>query len=208
MFPQRGGPITGSPFGGSDVGPAMPAPRMRDASLIFIGTPPNKGIREHDIVMVIIDEKSEVTQTSRFDRQRNTLFRAQLREFVRIGTSGNLRPAATDQPQIDGQLRSQMNSYGNGRSNEGLKFRIAATVVDVRPNGVLVLEARKTIVTDTGVWVYTMTGACRTQDILANNSILSESIADMKLSKLEQGKVNDSTDRGWLTKLYDIMLPF
>lgn len=202
------GPIAGAPYGIPDALPTGPVPRLRDSSLIYIGTPPNKGIREHDIVTVIIDERSEVTQTSRFDRQRNTLFRAQLREFIRIGTSGNLRPAATDQPQIDAQLRSQLNSYGNGRTNEGLKFRIAATVVDVRPNGVLVLEARKTIITDTGVWVYTMTGNCRTQDILSNNSIISENIADMKLSKLEEGKISDSTARGWLTKLYDVMLPF
>lgn len=197
-----------SPFALPGQMTAVPPPRMREVSWIFIESAPPKKVRVHDILTVMIDEKSEVVQTSRFDRQRNILLRAQLREFLRIGTSGNLRPAALDQPQVDAQLRSQMNSYGNAKTNEGMKYRIAATVVDVLPNGTLVLEARKTIRTNTEVWEYSLTGRCRTEDIQANNTIVSENIADMNISKVERGKVRDSADRGWFTWLYDILLPF
>jgi flagellar L-ring protein precursor FlgH len=181
---------------------------MRDCSWILIDAPPPRRVKVHDIVTVIIDEKSEVTQNSRFDRQRNIVFRAQLREFLRIGTSGNLRPAALDQPSIDTQLRSQMNSYGTAKTNEGLKYRIGATVVDVLPNGTLVLEARKTIRTDAEVWEYSLTGRCRTEDINANNTLVSENVADLNISKILHGKVRDSAERGWLTALYDLLLPF
>ena len=211
----RGLPPSGSPMGpqlgpqfGQQYGPPAPPLRMRDCSWILIDAPPPRRVKVHDIVTVIIDEKSEVTQNSRFDRQRNIVFRAQLREFLRIGTSGNLRPAALDQPSIDTQLRSQMNSYGTAKTNEGLKYRIGATVVDVLPNGTLVLEARKTIRTDAEVWEYSLTGRCRTEDINANNTLVSENVADLNISKILHGKVRDSAERGWLTALYDLLLPF
>src|SRR5262249_48064117 len=111
-------------------------------------------------------------------------------------------------PGIQGQLQSQMQSYGQGLSQEGLKYRIAATVVDVLPNGTLILEARKTILTNDALWEYSLTGRIRTQDVAGNNSVLSENVAHLSTTKRETGKIPASTNRGILTKLYDFFLPF
>jgi len=44
--------------------------------------------------------------------------------------------------------------------------------------------------------------------VLANNTVLSEHIANLNIIKVEHGKVKSSTDRGWLMRLYDAMKPF
>ncbi len=190
-------------------GPIPPrALRRRDLSWIYIDRPRPRKLGVHDIITVIVDEKSESTQNSRFNRQRNIIFNAILREFIRINSQGNLATAASDAPGIQGQLQSQMQSYGQGLSQEGLKYRIAATVVDILPNGTLILEARKSILTNDALWEYSLTGRIRTQDVAGNNSVLSENVADLKITKRENGKIPDSTKRGILTKLYDWWLPF
>lgn len=182
--------------------------RIRDMSWIYIEPPKARKVRVHDIVTVIVSENSESTQNSRFNRQRNAQLQAQLRQFVRINSSGNLDTAANQSPQINGQLRSQLQSFGTAIDQEGLKYRIAATVVDVLPNGTLILEARKSITNNRDLWEYSLTGRIRSEDVLANNTVLSENVADMVIAKRDYGKVRDSTKRGLLMTLYDWLLPF
>jgi flagellar L-ring protein FlgH len=202
-------------FDDSDFAPQGPVypgpvavPRMRDYSWIHIEMPPPKVVKVHDIITVIVSENSEVTSDSRFERQRNAQLRAQLRQFIRLDDDLNLRPAAKDSPTIDGQLRSQLQSNGLAKTREGIRYRIAATVVDVLPNGTLILEARKTIRTNEDLWEYALVGKIRGEDVLANNTVLSENIADLGITKTERGKVADSTKRGWFLRIYDALLPF
>lgn len=203
------GPAPGMEHAGP-VPPGAPldSPRLRDMSWIWIGSPPPRRVRVHDIITVIVDEKSEVTQDSRFNRQRNAILKAQLREFVRLDDMLRLKPAAKNQPTIDTQLRSQLNSFGVANSREGMKYKIAATVVDVLPNGTLILEARKSLQTNGDLWEYSLTGRIRSEDVGANNTVLSENVADCVIIKREQGKIRDSTKRGGLLWLYDKLLPF
>lgn len=204
--PPLGAPM--SPHAAPSRGSGPPTQRMRDMSWIYIDVPKPRKVRVHDIITVMVDEKSEMTQNARFDRQRNAVLNAQLRSFIRLDNQGNLEPAAGNTPAINGQLRSQLNSFGTARSAEGLKYRIAATIVDVLPNGTLILEARKTIRTNSEVWEYQLTGRARSEDILANNTLLSENIAELDIAKRESGKVYDSAKRGWIQGLYDFLLPF
>ena len=48
-------------------------------------------------------------------------------------------------PRIKGQLDSQFKTEADTSTNDSLTFRIAAQVVDIRPNGNLVIEARSEI---------------------------------------------------------------
>jgi flagellar L-ring protein precursor FlgH len=204
---------------GGFTGPGQPVPlpagplapqalRRRDVSWIYIDRPKPRKVGVHDIITVIVDEKSEVTQNSRFNRQRNAVYTAQLKEWLRINSTGDLDVAAVNSPGINGQLRSQLQSFGTGLSQEGMKYRIAATVVDILPNGTLILEAHKSIRTNAELWEYSLTGRIRSQDVAGNNTVNSENIADLMIAKREHGKIQDSTKRGWLQRIYDFALPF
>ena len=72
--------------------------RIRDYSWIYIDTPVPLEIKLHDIVTIIVDEKSEVIMNSRFNRQRMSKLKAELKEFVRLGNRGNLINAAVNAP--------------------------------------------------------------------------------------------------------------
>jgi len=180
---------------------------MRDYSWIQIEMAEPRTIKVHDIITVIVDEKSEVTENARYNRQKNGIFKAELKNFIRINSEGNLDTAAEEQPTIEGRLQSTMNSRGELQSREGIRYRIAATVVDVLPNGTIILEARKTIRTNNDIWEYSLTGRIRSEDILANNTVLSENIADLDIKKSERGQVRDATKRGIFLAIYDFFLP-
>ena len=189
------------------AGPPKPL-RRRDVSWVYMAGPRPRKVGVHDIITVVVDEKSEVTQNSRFNRTRNAIYTAELAEWLRINSSGNLDVAAKSTPGVNGTLQSRLQSLGQGLSSEGMKYRIAATVVDILPNGTLILEAHKSIRTNTEVWEYSLTGRIRSQDVAGNNEVRSENIADLMISKSEQGKIYDSTKRGFLQRFYDFWLPF
>ena len=181
---------------------------IRDYSWVYIDSPRPRQIMMHDLVTIIVDEKSEVTLRSGFDRQRTANLKAELKEFLRIGKGGRLSNAARNQPTVDANLTSRMQTSGRVTNQEGIRFRITATVVDVLPNGVVVLYARKSIRTDRDVWQISLTGLIRSQDIRRDNTALSEHFANMVIVKKRGGKVYDSTKRPWGIRLYDLLSPF
>jgi len=181
---------------------------VRDYSWTYIDPPPPRLIRLHDIITITVDEKSEVTLRSGFDRQRTTNLEAELEEFIRFDDDGNLANAAENEPTIDGNINERMRTLGRVTDQEGIRYRIAATVVNVLPNGVVVLEARKSIRTDRDLWQFTLTGKIRSEDINRDNTALSENIADLQIVKKRAGKVHESTKRRWGTRLFDMLWPF
>ena len=203
-------PVCGQPPPGAEelfFGPRTPR-QMRDFSWIYIDSPQPREIQVHDIITILVDEKSEVTINSRFNRQRTATLKAELKEFIRINDAGNLGNAASNQPTIDGNLQNRLQSNGGLTDQEGIRYRIAATIVDVLPNGNIVLEARKSIRSNRDLWEYSLTGVLRSQDIAQNNTAVSEDIANLRIVKRQRGKVYNSTRLPWGSRLWDMIFPF
>ncbi len=185
-----------------------PPPTVRDFSWIYIDEPEKREFKVNDIVTVIVSEKSEVTLNSRFNRQRTSTFTSELKEFVRITDGLTLENTAGTSPGIDANQQDRIQATGQVTDAEGITYRIAATIVDIRPNGNLILEARKKIHAGDDLWEYTLHGEIRFEDVLANNTVLSENIAHMDIKKVQQGRNYSSVKRRWGTKLYDLLWPF
>ena len=74
--------------------------------------------------------------------------------------------------------------------------RITAEVVDVKPNGTLILQATETIKTDEEEQRVTLIGTCRVEDITADNSVLSNQLYDLTSVSSIKGAVKDTTHPG------------
>lgn len=224
MAPPTGDPAFG-PIPARPAGPLVPVPgpapmpfspeipqhrpmSVRAFGWTYIDAPPPRTIMLHDIVTILVDEKAELLIQSRFNRQRNETYQAQLKNFVRLDDVGNLATAAPSSPSINAQLRARTQSSGDVTDREGIRYRIAATVVGVLPNGNIVLEARKLIRSNDGLWEYTLTGTIAARDVKSDYTAVSENIANLQIEKRQKGKVQDSTQRPWGMWLYDKLAPF
>lgn len=100
---------------------------------------------------------------------------------------------------------SSGSSTGAGSTNStgNVSFRLTAVVREVLPNGVLVLEGARTVTVNKDVQTFKLTGAVRRDDILPNNTVLSESIADAEIKVEGKGGIQDRQRRGLLTRLLD-----
>lgn len=174
-----------------------------------IESPPTQEIKLHDIISIIVDDKSEVTANAQFNRTRSMALVAELKEFIRLSENGTLTNAAADtQPTIDGALNETGQSKGSLIEQEGIRSRIAARVVDIRPNGNIILEAHKRIQTNRDIWEHTLTGEIASRQIKRDYTALSENIADLKIKKTQLGKVYRSANQRWGTRLWEKIFPF
>ena len=187
---------------------APAGPTIRDYSWILVEAPEPNVFAVNDIVTVIVDEKALMNVNSQFNRQKTNQFKAELKEFVRLSDDWTLRNDAETSPTINTNIQGRLNGTGTLTESEGINYRIAATIVDIMPNGHLVLEAQKTIQTKEEFWEYSLTGICRPEDVLKDNTVLSECIADPQLTKHQRGRIFSSSKRNWGVKLYDWLSPF
>ncbi|HEV8070022.1 MAG TPA: flagellar basal body L-ring protein FlgH [Planctomycetaceae bacterium] len=207
--PRMGPPTGPSVYDGrSDFFTPHPPLLVRDFGWSFVETPKPHEVKVHDIITVTVKEAAQTQATSTYNRQRNGQYTAQLAQFIRVNSQGNLDNAALNSPEIDGELQSRLQSTGQVTEAESMKYRIAATVVDILPNGVLVLEAHKSIVDNKDLWEYTLTGKVDPKKISPDDSVLSENVADLSIAKVQHGKLTDSTKRAWFVHLYDWIGPF
>ena len=73
-------------------------------------------------------------------------------------------------------------SEGKITTTEQLDYSITARVVDIRPDGRLVLEARKTMRVDDEIIENSLIGIARPEDFSPNNTVLSEKLAELRLN--------------------------
>ncbi|MDA7951951.1 MAG: flagellar basal body L-ring protein FlgH [Pirellulaceae bacterium] len=162
-------------------------------------------IAENDIVTIRVNEQAQVVADGQLQRQRTSAYDAVLSEWIKLVGLKAIKPApqADGDIKVSGSVNQTFRADGDLETRESMTFEIAATVVSVRPNGTLVVEAHRTIRNNDEVWKYSLHGNCRREDILANNVILSKNIAGLTIEKSERGAVRDSYRRGWFLEWMD-----
>ena len=188
-----------------DLPGANPQLTLASTSPFFQPVEQPRTIKLNDLVTVIVDEKTQTISEADVERRKQYQLNAQLRDFVVLDGLDQLKPApqSSGDQKINGSLQGQARAQSDLETKSGMKFRIAARVVDIRPNGHLVIEAHRTLRDNEEQWDQSLSGIVRPEDVLPNNTILSEDIAELKIDKREVGHVRDGYRRGWLYKLID-----
>lgn len=166
-------------------------------------------IRLNDLVTVVVDEKSAVISEGEMDRKKKAYGDLILKDWILLkGLAAIPDPQTLGDPHIRGEVDNKMRSEAGLQTRDSMKFRISCRVVDIRPNGNLVIEGRRTVRNNSEVWEQSLTGEVRPKDVLPNNSVLSENVAELRIDKREAGHVRDGYRRGWLLKWLDKWQPF
>lgn len=197
------------PSGRPGYDPISPAMGMASASWTYMPPPPRRTFRLHEIVTIRVDELARVSAEGNAEARRNMFYDAVLSDWVSL-SGGRLRPdqQAAGDPRMRGLSNQQFRAQAAIDSRESLAFSIAARVVDIQPNGNLVLEANKTVWINDNQFETSLTGICRAQDIAPDNVILSRDLLDLNIRKNEKGAIRDSYKRGWLTRWFGEFNPF
>lgn len=184
--------------------------RISDLSFFAVPEPEPRVMKKHDLVTIIVREESESKSEGTTDLKKQADIDAKIDAFVRFSLANfQLKPSVGNTvPQVTASAERNFKGEATVDRSDSMTARITAEVVDVKPNGTLVLQARKRIRADEEVQQFILTGTCRAEDVLPDNTVLSTQLYDLELNKQHSGAVKDSTQRGWVPKLLDAINPF
>jgi len=179
-------------------------------SWTYVPPAPARTLKLHDIVSIRIDETATSLSMGNATSRKTTSYDATINDWIRLVGLDTIKPAQ----QSDGNPRVQTNQTevyrGDStiRTSEAFTRNIAAEIVDIKPNGQIVLDATKVIEENDNSWRYSLTGTCRSQDIGPDNIVLSRNLIRSHIKKVDLGHVRDGYSRGWATKFLAKIKPF
>ena len=182
---------------------------LSDLSWTYQAKEEPKELRINDLLEVVVDYKSEVISEGEMDRRKKVDGNFALKNWIAFD-GGGVEPdkQTAGDPTITGEMQTKYRAEAELETRNSMKLRIQCRVVDIRPNGNLVVEGRRAIYNNEDSWEVSLIGTIRPEDVLPDNSILSENIADLRIVKRETGHIRDGWRRGWFKKIYDRFQPF
>jgi flagellar L-ring protein precursor FlgH len=104
--------------------------------------------------------------------------------------------------------KRQFNGSAQLSSDRRFADRITVTVVDVHPNGNLVIEGYRSRMVAGEQRVLRITGIVRPTDINGQNTVESRFVANFHVSYLGKGPESNFVNQGWLSKLFNRIWPW
>ena len=97
---------------------------------------------------------------------------------------------------------------GTAAQTNTLTGSMTVTIIKEFPNGNLEIKGQKKLVLNDGSEYLRLSGIIRPEDISASNTIASSNIADARITYTNAGVYGDSTQPGWLSKIFRQVTPF
>ena len=169
-----------------------------------------RAMQRGDILTVVIEinDSAQISNSSNRGRSGSEAMSVpdflgipeQIEEIMPSGTS--LNPGVT--------LSSASNFSGNGsvQRNEQLTLRVAATITNVLPNGVLEIEGSQEVRVNFELRELLVSGFVRPADISRQNEITYDKIASARVSYGGRGQISDVQQPRYGQQAADVILPF
>lgn len=169
--------------------------------------------KKHDHLQILVQERSRALSTTELRTDRRSRWETELEQWARFtktdqGALPRLQPAAlTGQPGIDLDARFRQDNQGRTGRQFDLTFTIAAEVIDVRPNGTLVIQAIKRRKVNADEEVIKLTGEVAPQSVVGDK-VRSDSVVNLNIVYEGSGSVSDPASPGILGWLLGKLWPF
>lgn len=201
-------PAWREPLAGEPPPPRNPV--LLAASPIAVRAPQPRKFKVHDLITIVIREDKRSVSDAKLKSEKKWTVDSELAKWFRLNSHGNLTGQVFvegETPGVDFTFDSQYDTKGKVDRVDSFTARITATVVDIKPNGNLVLEATKEICIDEETQFVKLTGTCRSEDVSVSNSILSAQLAEARIDVTHSGAARDAARRGWIMRLFDFLRP-
>ncbi|MFP5478397.1 MAG: flagellar basal body L-ring protein FlgH [Alphaproteobacteria bacterium] len=194
-----------------DVAPGTPSD---DSSLWAAGSDSlfgdRRAARRGDILTVVIEIDDSASISNSTGRNRSGNVKSGLPEFFGIPQrlNGSLPDGASMAEAVETRSSSTFKGSGNVSRTEQLTLRVAATVVEELPNGVLRIEGQQEVRVNFEMRELIVTGYVRPADISRQNEITYDKIAGARIAYGGRGQITDVQQPTYGQQAADILLPF
>lgn len=167
----------------------------------------NRARNVGDVLTLILSETTAIGQ-----REQRQVGKSSdtSNEFSFEGSSASDGASRSGSASMSFANKSDRSFSGNAQlqSSRVLTDRMTLTVIDVLPNGNLVVEGSRVRCISGERRILRVTGIVRPADLSPVNTVLSEAVANFKIEYLGRGVESKFTNQGWFSRALNHVWPF
>ncbi len=149
-----------------------------------------RAMRPHDLISVVVQENLAASTDGSVKNSRASNASSSVTSLF-----GALKAANALQNLVGQTSAAGLNAAGQSATNSSLTTTLGGQVIDVLPNGMLVIEAARQVEFSQQTQTILLRGLVRPEDISQQNQVLSTAISSLELEVRGKGIINDYTRR-------------
>lgn len=151
-----------------------------------------------DVITVVFDESTNAVKKA--DTTINKKSDTSITNPTILGELPQLSAFGGNNFNLGFELEGDRKFSGNGdvKQSNQLQGKVSVTVMDVMPNGNLVVKGEKWVTLNHGDEFIRLSGIVRQSDIAPDNTVLSSRLANARIAYAGKGDAANSNKMGWL----------
>lgn len=162
----------------------------------------NRARHVGDILTITIQETTQVRNENRVERSNDTSLAARVEAF-----SLSEKTFKTNiLPRLDIRKEQDFNGESRQNQNQDVRASIAVVVIDVQPNGNLVVAGARSLQIDDETRTLRVSGLVRPLDVTPQNTVTSAQVAEARIAITGEGANTRQVTRGPIGQLFDTLV--
>ena len=161
-----------------------------------------------DIVTILIQESNTTSKEQGTQTAKKSGVDASIASFLYGPGASGLLTKGGQYPAMKFSSSTDFDGGGKISNSEKITARISVRVIEVLPNGNLMLEGTRQISFSGESQDAVLRGVVRSEDVAANNTVYSYQLADATIKFISKGTLSDSQKKGWFNRVWDKVSPF
>ena len=167
-----------------------------------------RGVNVGDILTIMVQENSTANKNNGTTTERQSSLAAAITSFLYSPASSGLLTKGGTLPAMNYSSDHKHSGTGTIKDSESIVAEVAVRIIDVLPNGNLVIEGKRDTAFSGEHQTIILRGVVRSEDVASNNTVLSYNVADATIQIIGKGTVSDSQNKGWFNRIWDKVNPF
>jgi flagellar L-ring protein precursor FlgH len=155
-----------------------------------------------DTLTIVIEEKTSASKKSSGNA-------------ARTGSTALTVPTVAGVPfktfqgmNIEADSSQKFSGAGDASSNNLFSGNLAVTVIEVYPNGNLLVSGEKQVTINQGTEFIRFSGVVNPVNVTFTNTVSSTRVADARIEYRGNGYINEAQTMGWLSRVFMTIWPF
>lgn len=149
-----------------------------------------RAMRPHDLISVVVAENLAASTDGTVKNSRASNASSRVSSLF-----GNLHAGNALQNLVNQNSSAGLDAQGTSATNSSLSTILGGQVIEVLPNGMLVIEAARQVEFSQQTQTIVLRGVVRPEDISQQNRVLSTAISSLELQVRGKGIITDYTHR-------------
>lgn len=156
-----------------------------------------------DILTILVRENINASKSSAANASRNGSASTELGLIPDL-FSGLI----SNEQNADASGQNTLSAKGGANAMNTFNGVITVTVVDLLPNGNLLVSGEKQMLINQGTEFIRFSGVVNPRLVSADNTVSSNQVADARIEYSAKGYIDEAQTMGWLQRLFLNVLPF